>query len=318
MEYTSFVNTNYDFGSYTPESIMTHKRKAVKDRFKDKVAIVTGGSTGIGRAIVEELVREGCKVAFTGRKAETAQLLIDDMAKEGFKDQLLYLQGDMGSEEFCKYVADKTVEHFGKLNYLVNNAFPFVMKGWDVTTEDWMWGVTNGILNYARMLQNCSPYIAKEGGGAIVNTSSISGHIAQGMWVYCTMKGGVGMMTKCAAMALARQNIRVNSMSPAGIWTRVTMRGFHEEGVPKEERARHTFHSCRETMLLRLGEPVECASVVLFLLSDDASYVTGSEYMVDGGFIGMGSQGCFERDERVLSQMPFVGEYSKEILKNGR
>lgn len=310
-----FFNRNYDFANYNTDNIFTRTREFVPGRFEGKVAIVTGGSTGIGRAIVEELVKEGCNVAFTGRKAETAQKLLDDMEKLGFKDQLYYLQGDMGSDEFCRAVADKTVEHFGKLNYLVNNAFPFVMKGWDVTTEDWMFGVTNGILNYARMLQYCSPYIAKEGGGSIVNTSSISGHIAQGMWVYCTMKGGVGMMTKCAAMALARDNIRVNSMSPAGIWTRVTTRGMRDPENKEEpsERAKHVFHSCRETMLLRLGEPVECASVVLFLLSDDASYITGSEYMVDGGFLTMGSQGAFERDKKVFMNMPEFADFVKDL-----
>ncbi|MBP3941278.1 MAG: SDR family oxidoreductase [Christensenellaceae bacterium] len=306
-----FFNKNYDFANYNTDNIFIRKRKPVPDRFKDKVAIVTGGSTGIGRSIVEELVREGANVTFTGRKAETANLFIEDLKKEGLENKVLYLQGDMGSEEFCHYVVDKTVEYWGKLNYLVNNAFPFVMKGREVTTDDWMFGFTNGILNYARMIDNSAKEMIKIGGGAIVNVSSISGHIAQSMWIYNTLKGGVGMMTKAAALNYARDNIRINAMSPAGIWTRVTTRGMAEPDVSPEDRAKRAFGSSRETMLLRLGEPVECASTVLFLLSDDASYVTGSEYMVDGGFLTMGSEGSIERDMKVLSHRDEFKKYVK-------
>ena len=277
----------------------------------EKIALVTGASGGIGRAIAEELMKEGCRVTITGRNPQTGAETVAEMAKEGLTE-VMYLAGDMMSEEFCHEIAEKTYEKWGRIDYLVNNAFAFDSTKRNIDNEVWMRAFNGGPLSYARMMKFCGEYMVKNGGGAIVNVSSISGHIAQSMWIYNTLKGGVGMMTKAAALNYARDNIRINAMSPAGIWTRVTTRGMTEPDVSPEDRAKRAFGSSRETMLLRLGEPVECAAATLFLLSDDASYITGSEFMVDAGFLTLGSQGSIDkgfRDEREYSLEPIYGRH---------
>ena len=183
------------------------KRKAVRERFKDKVAIVTGGSGGIGFCIVEELCREGACVSFSGRSdtgVETERKLKED----GY--DVMFLQGDMIEESFCKNIVDETVKKWGKVNYLINNAFSFIAKGIDADAEDWHTSYFTGPVAYARMVQNVIEVMKKEGGGSIVNMSSISAHIAQkDRWTYNAAKGAVNQMTRCQALDLAKYGIRV-------------------------------------------------------------------------------------------------------------
>jgi NAD(P)-dependent dehydrogenase (short-subunit alcohol dehydrogenase family) len=268
---------------------MTITRKPLMDRFKGKVSIVTGGSSGIGRAIVEELCKEGASVAFTGISE------IGDNTQKELRDQgfdVLFLRGDMIDEEFCRSVVDETVEKWGKVNYLVNNAFSFVAKGIDATTEDWHRSYFVGPVGYARMAQNVMDPMKKAGGGAIVNISSISGHIAQiNRWTYNASKGAVRTMTRCMALDLAKYDIRVNSISPAWIWTREVDKAAQLDGGGREKWGPiwGNFH-----MLRRVAEPVECAGPTLFLLSDDASFMTGTDLPVDGGYLAIGPEGLGE------------------------
>ena len=283
---------NYD-EPITMDTVLSRERKAIPGRFEGKAAVVTGGTSGIGLSIVEELLKEGCKVGFTGRNEKTGQTAIDHLEGMGLSG-FIFIQADMHKEEDCHKAVDKTYEAFGRIDYLVNNAFPFTNAARDFTTEEWMESFEGGLLAYARMMSFVSPYMIEVGGGAIVNVSTISGHIAQGSWIYNSMKGGVGMLSKSAAMDFARDNIRVNLMSPAHVWTRQTMRHFLKDGQSNEEARNFVKFNTKGYMLNRGGEPVECAAATLFLLSDDASYITGSEFMVDGGFIACGSQGSFD------------------------
>jgi NAD(P)-dependent dehydrogenase (short-subunit alcohol dehydrogenase family) len=262
------------------------ERKPVLERFKDKVAIVTGGSAGIGLAIVEELAREGAYVTFTGRSElgyETGKSL------EGKGYKVMFLQGDMMDEAFCKRVAAETLKKWGKVNYLVNNAFSFIAKSIDAETDDWYRSYFSGPVAYARMVQNVVDPMKKAGGGSIVNMSSISAHIAQiKRWTYNASKGAVNQMTKCQALDLAKYNIRVNSISPAWIWTRELDKAAQLDGGGREKWGEiwGRYH-----MLERCGEPVECAGPTLFLLSDDASFITGTDLPVDGGYLAIGPEG---------------------------
>jgi NAD(P)-dependent dehydrogenase (short-subunit alcohol dehydrogenase family) len=285
------IGVNRDYRSMTQDTLFIRSRKPFPDRFAGKVAIVTGGSTGIGKSIAEELCREGARVSFTGRTASTGQETEEEFRKAGY--DVMFIQGDMIKEEFCQEIVDRTVKKWGKINYLVNNAFRFIDKGRDATEEDWYNVLFTGPVAYARMIQKCAPHMKKQGGGAVVNISSVSAHIAQpDRWTYNSAKGAVHMLTKCAAIDLAPDNIRVNDVSPGTIWTRETLRGVWEASPDAREAFFKELN--RRQMMQRCGEPVETAGAVLYLLSDDASFTTGHELMVDGGYINMGPQGIKE------------------------
>ena len=265
------------------------ERIPVVDRFKNKVAIVTGGSNGIGRAIVEELCKEGCSVAFTGI-SDAGLTTSAEMKVEGW--DVLFCQGDMSQEAFCKEVVDATMEKWGKINYLVNNAFSFTAKGLDATREDWERVFMVGPVGYSVMVQYCAEPMKAQGGGAVVNMSSISAFIAQpNRWTYNAAKGAVHTLTKCMAMDLAPFDIRVNSISPAWIWTREVYKAADLDGGGREkwDPIWGKFH-----MLRRCGEPIECAGPTLFLLSDDASFITGTDLAICGGYQAMGPEGLGE------------------------
>lgn len=261
-------------------------RTSVKDRFKDKVAIVTGGASGIGRAIVGELCKEGAKVAFSDI-SDTGATTRKDLESQGF--EVLFCQGDMGDESFCKELVAETAAKYGKINLLVNNAFSFTAKGLDATRADWERSFFVGPVAYAVMAQLVAEPMKQQGGGSIVNISSVSAFIAQpNRWTYNAAKAAVNNLTRCMAFDLAPYNIRVNSVSPGWIWTREVLKAAEIGGGGREkwDPVWGEYH-----MLRRCGEPIECAGPALFLLSDDASFITATDLAVDGGYLGMGPEG---------------------------
>ncbi len=261
-------------------------RTFVPDRFAGKVAIVTGGSSGIGRAIVEELCKEGAKVAFSGI-SDIGLTTAKELGEAGF--EVLFVKGDMSQEAFCQTLVDETLARWGKVNYLVNNAFSFTAKGLDATREDWERIFFAGPVAYATMGQLVCQSMADQGGGAIVNMSSISAFIAQvNRWTYNAAKGAVMQLTRCMALDMARYGIRVNSVSPGWIWTREVYKAAAIDGGGREkwDPVWGEYH-----MLGRCGEPVECAGPTLFLLSDDASFITGTDLAIDAGYCAMGPEG---------------------------
>lgn len=254
-------------------------------RFQDKVAIVTGGAAGIGRAVVTNLLAEGCSVAFSDLSPAGA-----DVAREldPSGNRILFLRGDMGEEQFCAELVAAAVDRFGGLDYLVNNAFAFVARALEATTADWTRSYFVGPVGFARMIQSASPAMKRRGGGAIVNLGSISGHIAQrNRWTYNMSKGAVAQLTKCSALDLAEDGIRVNSVSPGWIWSDEVSRAADTAG------GKETWAPIwgRYHMLRRCGEVDEVARPILFLLSDDASFITGTDLPVDGGYLSMGPEG---------------------------
>lgn len=271
---------------FNQEESMNIERKPIIDRFKDKVAIVTGGSSGIGRAIVEELCKEGASVCFSGISDIG---ITTERELKAQNQNVLFLKGDMEDEGFCKDIVDKTIGKWGKVNYLVNNAFSFVAKGIDAKTEDWQRSFSVGPMGYARMIQLAAGPMKETGGGAVVNVSSISAYIAQiNRWTYNMSKGAVAQLTRCAALDLAGDGIRVNSISPGWIWTREVEKAAAIDGGGKAkwDPVWGEYH-----MLGRCGEVVECAGPALFLLSDDASFITGTDLAVDAGYCAMGPEG---------------------------
>jgi NAD(P)-dependent dehydrogenase (short-subunit alcohol dehydrogenase family) len=266
------------------QSIVRHE--PVVDRFKETASIVTGGGGGIGGAIVAELCKEGGSVLFTD---------INPAARESYEAYrnngyaVHFLEGDMADEDFCRFAVEEAVRVFGGLHNLVNNAFAFTAKALDAQTADFMRSFTAGPLAYARMVQNAAGPMQASGGGAVVNISSISGHIAQKeRWTYNMSKGAVNQLTKCQALDLAPMGIRVNSVDPGWIWTNETDKAASIDGGGrvKWDPVWGKYH-----MLRRMGDAIEVARPVLFLLSQDASFITGTTLMVDGGYLSMGPEG---------------------------
>jgi NAD(P)-dependent dehydrogenase (short-subunit alcohol dehydrogenase family) len=198
----------------------------------------------------------------------------------------------MAEEATGKKLVERAVEVFGRVDCLVNNAFAFTAKALDATTADWMRSFTAGPLAFARMVQQVCPHMQVAGGGAIVNVSSISGHIAQkDRWTYNAAKGAVNQLTKCQALDLASFNIRVNSVDPGWIWTNETDKAANLDGGG---RAKWDPIWGKYHMLRRMGQAIEVARPTLFLLSDDASFITGTTLMVDGGYCSLGPEGLGE------------------------
>ncbi|MFH0760204.1 MAG: SDR family oxidoreductase [Bacteroidota bacterium] len=268
---------------------MNITRKPIVDRFKNRVAIVTGGSSGIGRAVVEELCKEGAAVTFTGI-SDIGFTTEKELKDNGF--DVLFLRGDMIEEVFCKEIVTQTLVKWNRVDYLVNNAFSFTAKGITATTDDWYRSFFVGPVGYARMVQNVVEPMKRQGGGVIVNMSSISANIGQiDRWTYNAAKGAVNQLTRCQALDLAPFNIRVNMVSPGWIWTREVEKASMLDGGGREkwEPVWGKYH-----LLRRCGEPIECAGPILFLLSDDASFVTGADLPIDGGYMAIGPEGLGE------------------------
>src|ERR1051325_93048 len=179
------------------------------NRLKDKVAIITGGAVGIGRATAELFVEEGAKVV-------VADLLMPEV-------EALFVETDISKEDDCRKVCDEAMRAFGRLDILVNNAAAFVLKGLEATVDDWHRSLTVNIVGTALMSKYASEYMKQSGGGAIVNLGSISSFIAQPSFIaYSATKAAIVQMTRNMALDLAPFNIRVNCVCPGTIMTRAT------------------------------------------------------------------------------------------------
>lgn len=263
--------------------MLTPTRQPIARRFAGKVALVTGGTHGIGFAIALELLREGAAVVVSGLPADA------DEGRAAFAaagHSPLIVAGDLMAEDFCRELVAQALARHGRIDALVNNAFSFLAKGLEATPEDFARSFGVGPVAFARLIQLVAEPMRRQGGGAIVNVSSISAWIAQpNRWTYNLAKGAVAQLTRCAALDLAPHRIRVNSVSPGWIWTREVDKaagGDRERWDPIWGQ----FH-----MLGRMGHPVEIAGPVLFLLSDDASFITGTDLPVDGGYNALGPEG---------------------------
>jgi NAD(P)-dependent dehydrogenase (short-subunit alcohol dehydrogenase family) len=245
---------------------------------KGKTAIVTGGTRGIGRGIAELLLEHEVNVLITGRNKKTGDAALEDMRKK-YDVPVHFFQGNMEEEQVCIKVADEAKKVFGKVDYLVNNAFPFTAKYLDATRNDWLHVMEAGPIAYATMIAQYVRVHGEKNLGAVVNISSISQYIAQPhRWTYNTAKGAVGQLTRCVAMDLAPY-IRVNSVSPAAIWT-------DECDADHDDPFFGKMH-----MIDRIIEAEEVAPAAVFLLSDYASAITATDIHVDAGYLAMGVEG---------------------------
>ena len=252
------------------------------DRLKNKVAIITGGGAGIGRATCELFAEQGAIVVIAERDEangrEVAQAIV---AKGG---RALFIQTDVGNEASIKAMASATDKEFGRIDILVNNAAVFVLKGIDATVEEWRQILDVNVIGLALCSKHCVPIMKRGGGGSIVNLASISSVIAQPeMVTYNATKAAVANMTRCMAMDLANDNIRVNAVGPGTIWTQIVQRRTAELGMDRKAADADPDWGGSH-FIKRIAEPREIAYPILFLASDEASFVTGSLLMADGGY----------------------------------
>lgn len=248
-----------------------------------KTAIITGATSGIGRATAYLFADEGADLVITGRRAELGQRVSDEIIQKGTR--CVFVQADHSQADDCSRVLERTLAEFGRVDILFNNA-GIVTSGTAETTTDEVWNETLAINVTAvwRMSKLVIPIMKRQGGGVIVNNGSDWSLVAgRDAFPYIASKGAVGMMTKAMALDFARDNIRVNAVCPGDTFVdRWLEKGYFEYSDPVSlEQA--IKDSSDYIPMGRFGKPEEIARAVLFLASDDSSFVTGHLLLVDGG-----------------------------------
>ncbi|HJT77921.1 MAG TPA: glucose 1-dehydrogenase [Gemmataceae bacterium] len=252
------------------------------DRLKDKVAVVTGGGAGIGRATCEVFAEEGAAVVVAERDEPSGREVAEGITRRG--GRALFVRTDVADEASIRRMVAEAVRAFGKINVLVNNAAVFVLRGIEATPEEWRQILDVNVVGVALVTKHVVPEMRKAGGGAIVNLSSISSFIAQPhFWTYNATKAAVANLTRCMALDLAPDNIRVNAVAPGAVWTQIVERLTREAGMDRAAADRDPSWGGAH-MIQRIAEPREIAQAILFLASDEASFITAENLMVDGGY----------------------------------
>jgi NAD(P)-dependent dehydrogenase (short-subunit alcohol dehydrogenase family) len=243
-------------------------------KLKNRVALITGGDSGIGRAVASLFAKEGADVAIAylseHKDAEETQMLIEEHGRE-----CLLIPGDLSKEANCKRAVAKTIKAFGRIDILVNNlAIHYERKKLeDITSEQLIKTFATNIFSYFWVTQAALEHMKK--GSCIINTTSVTAYRGSPALIdYASTKGAIVSFTRSLAGNLAKKKIRVNAVAPGPIWTPLIVSSFKGEKVAK-------FGS--DVPMERAGEPSEVAPSFLFLASDDSSYMTGQVLHPNGG-----------------------------------
>lgn len=250
-------------------------------RLLNKVAILTGAGSGIGESAAQLFAREGARLVLNDINADGGNRVVESIRAHG--GQAVFVPGDIALEDTAKLLVKTAVETFGKLDIVVNNAANFTQLNVEqANLEDWhkVYGVN--VFGTALLCRHAVPELKKQGQGSIVNVASMSGVIAQANFVtYNSSKAATIHMSRCMALDLAPFKIRVNSVCPGCIDTGATRREAAGLGMPFEEWAHN---AGVKHMLGRIGQPIEVANAILFMASDESSFMTATTIMVDGGY----------------------------------
>lgn len=242
-------------------------------RLAGKVAIITGGGSGIGKAIAMAFVREGAKVVIAGRDSEKLA-----RAATGIGDACLAVSADVSSASDVQKLVSATIDKFKRINILVNNA-AVLLPGTaeSLSQEDFDQTFAINVRGLWLLSRAVLPHMRASGGGSIVNIASVLSMVgARNRVAYAASKGAVMAMTKAMALDHAAENIRVNCIAPGIVETEMVARFSTDEAARKQRIAMHPMG--------RFGQPQEIASAAVFLASDDSGWTTGSVLTIDGGF----------------------------------
>jgi 3-oxoacyl-[acyl-carrier protein] reductase len=244
----------------------------------ERVAIVTGGNSHLGFAIASALHRDGASVVLAARDAERGELRVAELG-----ERALFVATDIGDDDSITACLEATIERFGRVDILVNNAVVYADAGLESTREQWLEALNVNVVGSAVFVREAARRMETGGGGAIVNVGSVGGKFgAAGRAIYPASKAAILQLTKNQAAELAWRGIRVNSVSPGWTWSDplAAMTGGDRELA---DRA-----SANTQPLGRAGDAEEVAAAVVFLCSPAASFITGADVAVDGGYSMLG------------------------------
>jgi len=248
-------------------------------RLEGKVALITGGTSGIGSATAARFADEGASVAITGRNAERGEQVVQDIVENG--GEALFIRSDVRSAEDCRQAVDQTLERFGKIDVLFNNAGVFHPKSvLDCTEEEWDETIDSSLKGAFLMSKYVLPSMIERGIGSIIHTSSGWGILGgDKAAAYCAAKGGLIVMAKAMAIDHGPDGIRVNCVCPGDVLTPMLPEDAARRGMSWDDYA----VGAADRPLGRIGTAEDIANAVLYLASDESSFVTGDALVVDGG-----------------------------------
>ncbi len=248
-------------------------------RLHDKVALITGGTSGIGEATAALFAQEGARVAITGRNQERGQKVVAAIEQAGGK--AIFLECDVRSADRCRRAVEQTIAAFGRLDVLFNNAgvyYPHTAL--DCSEDEWDLQMDINLKGAFLMSKFALPTMIAQGSGVIINNSSGWGLVGGDAAVaYCASKGGLVLLTKAMAIDHGQQGIRVNCICPGDVDTPMLPEDARMRGLKWEKY----LAGAANRPMGRIGTPEEIAKAVLFLASDDSSFMTGAALVVDGG-----------------------------------
>jgi NAD(P)-dependent dehydrogenase (short-subunit alcohol dehydrogenase family) len=252
-----------------------------RGRIAGKVALITGGGTGIGRATALLFAREGSKVMVAGNYPGTVADVVGMIENEG--NTAVGSIGDVREAADAERMVEETVARFGRIDILFNNAgIEYVAPIHETPEDKWDLVVDTNLKSIYQVSKFAIPHMIKQNAGIIINTASQLGLVATfDLSAYCASKGGAINLTRAMALDLAKYNIRVNALCPGAVETPMLLRQFEghagPQGTLQDLAGMHA--------MKRIGQPIELAYPALFLASEESSFMTGSALVVDGGYI---------------------------------